>query len=166
MIVPDNAAQAGEAAVWLKRVGLDRVVAYLEGGMYEWAKAGLPAAHVPQLSAEDLNRRISSGPKIAVIDVRAKGEFEKVHIDGAIHVPAPDLRKRYQVLDSNVPVVVLCNTGHRSSLAASLLKQKGFKEVYNMAGGMMGYNAAGYGPACAMCVAPHVPRHTSLQNGQ
>jgi rhodanese-related sulfurtransferase len=141
---------------------LDRVVGYLEGGMFEWAKAGLPAEHVPLLSAEDLNKRISSGPKIALIDVRAKMEFEKGHIDGAIHVPAPDLRKRYQVLDSSVPVVVVCNTGHRSSLAASLLKQKGFKEVYNMAGGMMGYNAAGYGPACAMCVAPHVPRHTSV----
>jgi rhodanese-related sulfurtransferase len=52
---------------------------------------------------------------------------------------------------------VICNTGHRSSLGASILKQKGFKEVYNLAGGMTGYNAAGYGAECPMCVAPHVP---------
>ena len=157
LIVAEKAVQAEEAAVWLKRVGLDQVVGYLDGGMYEWAKAGLPMEHIPQFSAEDLNRRISSGPKISLIDVRAKGEFDKGHIDGAINVPVPDLRKRYQVLDSKVPVVVICNTGHRSSLGASLLKQKGFKEVYNLAGGMTGYNAAGYGPSCAMCVAPHGP---------
>jgi len=89
--------------------------------------------------------------------VRAKREFENGHIDGAVNIPAPDLRKRYQVLDVRVPIVLICNTGHRSSLGASILKQKGLKEVFNLAGGMTGYNAAGYGPECPLCLAPHLP---------
>jgi rhodanese-related sulfurtransferase len=124
--------------------------------MYEWAKAGLPAEHVPQLSAEELNKKMTTGSKIGLVDVRAKREFQTGHIGGAINIPAPDLRERYKVLDTRVPIVVICNTGHRSSLGASILKQRGFKDVSNIAGGMTGYNAAGYGGECQMCAAPHL----------
>jgi len=157
LLVAETPAQADEAVVLLRRVGLDRTIGYLEDGMYEWAKAGLPTEHVPQLSAEDLYKRMTSGPKIGLVDVRAKREYMTGHIDGSINIPAPDLRKRHQVLDMKAPIVVMCNTGHRSSLGASILKQKGFKEVYNLAGGMTGYNAAGYGAECPMCLAPHTP---------
>jgi len=79
------------------------------------------------------------------------------HIDRSINIPFPDLRTHYKILDSKVPIVCICNTGHRSSLAASLLKQRGFKDVSNLAGGMTGYNAGGYGAECPMCLAPHLP---------
>jgi hypothetical protein len=46
----------------------------------------------------------------------------------------------------------------RSGLAASILKQHGFREVYNVAGGMSGYSAAGYTPECEVCVNPHGSR--------
>jgi len=160
LLVAETPAQAEEAVVLLRRVGLDQTIGYLEGGMYEWAKAGFPADHIPQLSAEDLNHRTSTGSKIGLVDVRAQREYMTGHIDGSINIPAPDLRKRYQVLDLKAPIVVMCNTGHRSSLGASILKQKGFKEVYNLAGGMTGYNAAGYGAECPMCLAPHGPELT------
>jgi hydroxyacylglutathione hydrolase len=39
---------------------------------------------------------------------------------------------------------LICSTGHRSSLGASILKMNGFQYVYNVAGGMTGYEAAGY----------------------
>ncbi len=157
LLVTDNAGQALEAIVLLRRVGLDRTIGYLEGGMYEWAKAGLPMEHVPQLSAETLHQRIATGPKVTLVDVRAKKEYMTGHIDGTINIPGPDLRKRYSELDPKVPTVVICNTGHRSSLGASLLKQHGFKDVSNLAGGMTGYSAAGYSMECPFCMAPHVP---------
>ena len=157
LLVVQRLEQAGEAVVQLRRVGLDRTIGYLDGGMYEWAKAGLPMEHIPQLSAEDLKRRITSGPAVTLVDVRAKREYMTGHIEGAINIPAPDLRTRYKELDQKIPIVVICNTGHRSSLGASLLKQHGFKDVSNMAGGVTGYNTAGYGPECPVCIAPHLP---------
>ena len=157
LLVAESHSQAEEAVVWLRRVGLDRAVGYLEGGMYEWAKAGLPAEHVPQISAEEFDRRMKGKTPVALVDVRAKREYLTGHIEGSINIAAPDLRKQYEVLDTRSPIYVICNTGHRSSLAASLLKQRGFKDVTNVAGGMTGYNAAGYGPECAMCVNPHGP---------
>jgi hydroxyacylglutathione hydrolase len=157
LLVAEGGRQADEAAVWLRRVGLDRAIGYLDGGMYEWAKAGLPAEHIPQISADELHRRMMGGPRVTLVDMRAKREYSTGHLEGTVNIPAPDLRSRYQELDPNLPIVSICNTGHRSSLGASLLKQHGFKDVTNLAGGMTGYNAAGYGPECPMCVAPEGP---------
>jgi rhodanese-related sulfurtransferase len=125
--------------------------------MYEWAKAGLPSERVEQVSVEILTQRITGSSKVMLLDVRANREFMAGHINGAINIPFPDLRKRYGELDSTAPVLVICNTGHRSSIGTSILKRNGFREVSNVAGGMTGYNAAGLGPECPACIAPHLP---------
>ena len=125
--------------------------------MFEWAKAGLPAGHISQLSVPELHERRTVGMPLTIIDTRADAEFKTGSIDGAVNVPAPDLRRRYKEFDPKSPIVVICSTGHRSSLAASLLKQRGFEDVSNVAGGMTGYNAAGLGTECLLCAAPHTP---------
>ncbi len=158
LLVADSFAEAQEASILLKRVGLDRTVGYLDGGMYAWAKEGLPTNHVPQLSAEELNKMMEKGKELLLIDVRAAGEFQARHIEGAVNIPAPDLRTRRKTLQKSKPVALICSTGHRSSLAAALLKQGGIENVCNVAGGMTGYSAAGYSEECPICVAPHIPR--------
>ena len=160
LIVGSSFEQAQEAAVWLKRVGLDRAVAYLDGGLFRWAVEGLPLSHVGQLSAEELYMMANKGEQMVLIDVRAPREYESGHINGAINIPVADLRTRYKELDKNKPIVLICSTGHRSSLGASILKQRRFKNVYNVAGGMTGYSAAGYAKECPICVAPHIPAFT------
>jgi len=157
LLVAESFPQAQDANVWLKRVGLDKASGCLEGGMFAWAKAGLPTNHVKQLSAEEIHRMMTQGGKLSLVDVRAVGEFQTRHIKGAAHIPAPDLRHRHKELDKKRPVALICSTGHRSSLGAALLKQQGFDDVSNVAGGMTGYSAAGYSEACPLCVAPHVP---------
>lgn len=158
LLVTNDGAEAAETAVLLRRVGVDQVVGYLEGGMFEWAKAGFASDHVPLLSAPELNRRITSGNGLILLDVRSAGEFSAVHVAGALHIPAPELRTRHQELDPNRDIALVCSTGHRSSLAASLLKRQGFTRVWNVAGGMTGFNAAGFAPECPLCVVPHGPR--------
>jgi len=158
LLVSSDEAQAREARVWLQRVGIDRVVGFLDGGMFEWAKAGLPTSHVPQLSSQELNALTCKGAEIQLVDVRSPREFEANHIEGSINIPAPSLRSEYKKLDPRLSTVLLCSTGHRSSLGASLLQQRGFAEVYNVAGGMTGYSAAGFSGACPVCIVPHGPR--------
>lgn len=157
LIVANTFEQAQKANTWLRRVGLDHAVGYLDGGMFAWARSGLPLRHVRQLSAQEIHAMMTQGPKLTLVDVRAAGEFATRHIDGAVHIPAPDLRQRHKELDKNGPIALICSTGHRSSLATALLNQQDFQEVFNVAGGMMGYSAAGYSEACPICVAPHVP---------
>ena len=158
LIVADSAEQAGQATVWLRRVGLDRVVGCMEGGMFAWAQAGMPTEHVPQASVHELRRMMDGEEGLTVVDVRSPREYESSHIQGAVNIPAPDLRTRHDELSRDVPIAAICSTGHRSSLAASLLKQHGFRDVWNVAGGMTAYAASGYGPECPTCVAPHGPR--------
>jgi rhodanese-related sulfurtransferase len=158
LLVTDQSAGADEAVVQLRRVGLDQVVGYLEGGMYEWAKAGFATDHVPQLSAPELNRRIATGDGLILLDVRSAGEFDAAHVEGALHIPAPMLRTRHTGVERNRDIALICSTGHRSSLAASLLKQQGFLRVWNVAGGMTGFTAAGFAPECPLCVGPHGSR--------
>jgi hydroxyacylglutathione hydrolase len=157
LLVALSGSQAEEAAMWLRRVGLDRAVGYLKGGMFAWATAGLPAGHVGQVSVEELHQMSTGDRNMTVVDVRAPNEYQGFHIEGAVNIPAPDLRKRYTELDPTIPTVLLCSTGIRSSLGASILKQHGFREVLNGAGGMTAYGAAGYGPECPVCVVPHGP---------
>ncbi len=158
LLVADDAPRAHEAVVWLHRVGLDQVTGYLDGGMFAWARAGLPTAHISQLSADEFDELTRSGSGMTLVDVRAPSEYDSFHIEGAMNIPAPDLRSRHAEVPKDRPVVVMCSTGHRSSLAASILQRNGHAQVRNLAGGMTGYSAAGFGAECPMCVAPHVPR--------
>jgi len=157
LLVARDGAQAGEATVWLRRVGLDRVIGYLADSMYVWARSNLPIETVPQVSVQDLHSRVCGDEPFVLLDVRQTREFEAVHIDGAVNIPMPDLRTEHRRLDKAASIVVICNTGHRSSLAASILKRNGFADISNVAGGMTAYSAAGYAPQCPVCVGPHGP---------
>ncbi len=160
VLVAPGAAEAAEAATWLRRVGLDRILGHLDGGLFAWAKEGLPTAHVAQLSTPELHALAAGAAPLQVVDVRAPAEFAALHLAGAVNLPVADLRTRHGELDPGVPVALVCSTGHRSSLGASLLARAGFSRLYNGAGGMTGYAAAGFSAACPTCTVPHGPRST------
>jgi rhodanese-related sulfurtransferase len=163
LLVSASRAQAQEAVIWLRRVGLDNTIGFLDGGMPAWANHGLPANHVGQLSAEELYALITRGERVVLVDVRARSEFEINNIKGAINIPAPELRTRFPEVDKNRQLILICRTGHRSSLAASLLEQHGFEDCVSVAGGMEGYSTAGYAPECPVCSIPHGPRFFGKQ---
>lgn len=142
LLVTPHYLEAEEVVIWLRRVGLDNIVGFLEGGLFEWAKNGLPTQHVCQISAPELEH-IRDDQAICILDVRNPYEFKKQHLEGAINIPAPDLRERYRELDKEKEYYVICTTGHRSSLAISILLPKGFYHLINIAGGMTGMEGFG-----------------------
>ncbi len=158
LLVTLDEYQAYEALIWLRRVGLDTVLGYLEGGMFQWVTSGLDTSHVQQISARKLYELTLGNMPINIVDVRAEKEFNAHHIEGSVNIAVQDLRTRYAELDTNLPTVTICGSGHRSSLGSSILKQRGFKEVLNVAGGMTGFTAAGFAPECPMCRMPHGPQ--------
>ncbi len=110
--------------------------------MSAWVTAGYRTRAAALISANEARARLAGDPDLVLVDVRAPGEFAAGHIEGALNIPAPDLRARYTELDPTKPTLLICSSGNRGSLAASILKQRGFAEVYNIAGGTAGYNAA------------------------
>ncbi|MEW6388379.1 MAG: rhodanese-like domain-containing protein [Thermodesulfobacteriota bacterium] len=81
-----------------------------------------------------------------LLDVRQAGEYEESHLPGAKLIPLPQLNDSLKELDPEKPTLVYCAIGGRSRVAAQLLSGYGFKEVYNLAGGIkafQGLKAAG-----------------------
>ncbi|MHC4939114.1 MAG: MBL fold metallo-hydrolase [Planctomycetota bacterium] len=130
LLVAHDRKEAMFAARVFARVGIDNTVGHLEGGINAWQEAGLPTAQTRWSSLSDLPGNT------AVIDVRAKDEFEEGHVDGARHIflgllPESDLGAK------DAPIALICKTGDRSTVGASVLEQHGFTNVYNISGGML-----------------------------
>ena len=73
-----------------------------------------------------------------LIDVRSRREFSEEHLDGAINIPLPEVKKnigRY-VIDKNKRILVYCEYGGRSARAVRILEELGFVNVYNLKGGL------------------------------
>ena len=76
-----------------------------------------------------------------VVDVREAVEWRRGHVPGAVHIPVHAIGRRGPAeLDSDRPVVLLCASGHRSTLAARTLVKRGFTKVYDVHGGMMAWH--------------------------
>jgi rhodanese-related sulfurtransferase len=76
------------------------------------------------------------------LEVREPVEWATAHIDGAMLIPLGDLPARAAELPSDGPVVVVCRSGNRSSVATDVLRAAG-RDAYNLDGGMIAWTAAG-----------------------
>lgn len=83
-----------------------------------------------------------------LVDVRQPGEYKKARIAGAKLIPIAELSDRLGELDPEKPTIVYCAVGGRSRVAAQLLAGQGFKQVYNLKGGITGWQGhTAVGPA-------------------
>jgi rhodanese-related sulfurtransferase len=100
-----------------------------------------PTMISPEKVAEILKTQKDS---YAILDVRAREEFDLGHLDSALLIPVDELETRYGELRKNIPVIVYCRSGSRSAKAAALLISKGFTQVYDMTGGINAWTGKGY----------------------
>lgn len=161
LVVADSFGDAEKTNIWLRRVGQDRIVGFLDGGIAGWITEGFKTNYVTQISAEDVFGMITGSRKIMLVDVRASTEFEEDHIEGAINIPVADLRERHAELKKEDIIILICSSGNRSSLGVSILRQHEFRNLFNVAGGMTAYNAAGYSKQCAVYQETHGSRYHS-----
>lgn len=91
---------------------------------------------------------------ITLIDVRTPVEFANGTIDGAINIPLDDMRRQLDRIPRDKPIVLFCGVGLRGYLASNILKQRGFKDVRNLSGGIKTYRAA----TAKIADAPSAPR--------
>ncbi len=129
----------------LLRIGIEKVGGFLRKGMRGWIEAGLPFETTGQLSVHTLKQRLDAGRNdLQLLDVRRPDEWKQGHIPTARHFFAPHLPEHLGELDRRKPVATYCGSGYRASIAASLLQQHGFREVFNIPGSMKAWKAAGY----------------------
>lgn len=145
ILVAEDEAKAEEAVLRLARVGLENVSGFLRGGMEAWEQAGRATATVPQITVDELHRRLETEPDLQILDVRRSAEYASGHVPPARLAPLAELgANALDWLDPQRPVAVICAGGYRSSAATSLLESRGFRKLYNVTGGTAAYIAAGY----------------------
>jgi hydroxyacylglutathione hydrolase len=126
------AARLGELARSLALIGIDRITGYFD------ASAVTPDATISQIDAATARQADAT-----IVDVRSANEWAHGHIPGALHIPLGYLADRAGEIPSSKPVVVQCQSGARSSIAASVLERHGVPNISNLTGGITAWAAAG-----------------------
>jgi hydroxyacylglutathione hydrolase len=123
----------------LEAVGFRHVRGYLEGGITAWRVAKLEAETTLAINVAGLAVRLKD-EEVILLDVRDEAEWQAGHVEGSLHVPYQQLRDEVpEEIRSNAyggkPLAVACSGGIRSSIAASLLKRAGIKNLEHVVDG-------------------------------
>jgi rhodanese-related sulfurtransferase len=97
---------------------------------------------IPDIDPEQVREKQQAGA--VVVDVRKPLEWKEGHIPDAVHIPLGILSTRLSELDADKEIVVVCRSGHRSMMASRLLQRAGYRNVYNLSGGMMLWHRSGH----------------------
>ncbi len=95
------------------------------------------------VTAEEAKTKMDSTESLYILDVRQPDEYRTGHIPGAKLIPLNELGRRINDLPKDQPILCVCASGSRSSVASSQLQSAGYN-VFNLRGGMMGWMRAGY----------------------
>ena len=94
---------------------------------------------IPQMSVQELKRRMDSGDDLLVLDVREPYEYQIANIGGTL-VPMNDVPRRLDEISRDREIIVQCRSGARSQRVAEFLKQNGYEKVANLAGGILAWS--------------------------
>ncbi|UPQ82688.1 rhodanese-like domain-containing protein [Pseudomonas knackmussii] len=141
LLVGESADDVHQAVTQLYRIGLDDIRGYLRNGMTDWQNAALPLNRLQEWTVHELNAR-REAPDVQVLDVRSPQEVAAGRVPGARHIFVAHLADRLNELDPDKTTATYCGSGYRASIAASILKKAGFRDVANVPGSWMAWKAA------------------------
>ena len=114
-----------EAVSQLIRIGYERIEGYLAGGMESWCTSGRQVRSYLTAGVDDLCQAYVTGQPIQILDVRQQKEWEAGHVPDSLHLFVGDLPQQLDRVPREKEVWTVCASGHRASLAASLLDRAG-----------------------------------------
>lgn len=140
LIVDENETQSlPRLLAGLRGIGIDRVAGVFASSI---VLSGRRLESVPQADPDAIAPLLEHGVA-HVIDVRGRTEYESGHIPGAVNIPVGHLSSKLAELPLNKPIVLQCQAGARSAIAASVLRAHGIHNVVNLTGGIAAWQNAG-----------------------
>ncbi|MDA0166900.1 MBL fold metallo-hydrolase [Solirubrobacter ginsenosidimutans] len=135
----DDALRAVELAA---AVGVGRIAGYLAGGMTSWREERLPTESIARLTVGELHERAN---ELQILDVRERDEWESGHIPESLFAPYHDIHALPAGIDASRPVAVICASGQRAAVGASLVQRYGARKVFHVVdGGVPAWTRAGW----------------------
>lgn len=145
IVVIAEAGKEEEAVMRLGRIGFDNVDGYLAGGMDALRNHSELVHKIERVTAVALQELLHTNTPPTVVDVRSEKEWKTGHVAGSLNIPLNHLRERISEIAKDRAVVVHCEGGYRSAIAASLLAGAGRSDVYDMVGGFKAWSASRLG---------------------
>ncbi|MEV7180208.1 rhodanese-like domain-containing protein [Kitasatospora sp. NPDC093679] len=140
VVAPEG--RENEVVTRLARIGFDRTAGHLgesESTLAAFADDLTPAS---RLTVDQLRTALTGEHPPLVVDVRSCGERAEGAVDGSLHIALNELPRRLGEIPTDRPLVLHCAGGHRSSIAASLLRHHGYTDVSDLLGGYGAWQAA------------------------
>lgn len=116
-------------------VGIRKLGGFLAGGLTSWRQEKRPVERLERLELEHLPDRTEHEDALQILDVREQSEWDAGHIPGSVHVPYHDIHSMPDGIDPSQPVAVMCGSGARAAVAASLVKRYGAEHVIHVTDG-------------------------------
>ncbi|MBC3759239.1 MBL fold metallo-hydrolase [Hyunsoonleella sp. SJ7] len=134
LVTPEGREE--ESVTRLSRVGYDNTLGYLDGGIEAWKKAGKDIETIASISAEQFSEDFKN-KNINVLDVRKDGEYTSEHLEGdnVQHFALDYINDNMSKVNPKNTYYVHCAGGYRSVIASSILKARGFNNIFDIAGG-------------------------------
>ena len=132
VLVGRDDADGRLAARLATAVGVRRLAGFLAGGMTSWRAERREVAGIERLTVPELAERRDG---LQVLDVREEAEWRRGRIPGSLHLPYHDINAIPKGLDPERPVAVICGSGQRSAVAASLVSAHGARHVLHVVDG-------------------------------
>ena len=138
--------------------------------MTSWREDQLRVARIPRMTVPELHERWEDGPPLQVLDVRELSEWERGHIPARSTCPTTTSTRCRRASTPTSPVAVICASGQRAAVGASLLARHGAREVIHVVdGGVGAWGRQGWpldGAAGTVDAAPTPPRRTGGRCGE
>jgi hydroxyacylglutathione hydrolase len=143
LVSGDSPAGLDEALRDLALIGLDGAAGWFGAdAITEWGRTGRGYGSTVALTPEELAARRDRG-EVAVVDVRGLSEWKAGHLSGVTHIPLGYLLDQLGEIPEGRPLVLHCQGGMRSLIAASLLESRGARDLFNLEGGLDAWERAG-----------------------
>lgn len=145
VLIAEDARQAERSARHLARIGYDNIRGYLAPSLAAWAASGGDFGTMKVLDAEEVHERVETQPDMwSLLDVRNVEEIRDEKIRNAVHVFLGELPGALDELDRKRSYTVMCASGARATIAASLLRKAGFDKVDLFLGSLGAWRKEGY----------------------
>jgi len=118
----------------LARVGYDNSIGYLEGGFATWVQEGHEVDRIQSIDVNTFAEHFAKDRTIQILDVRKPGEWDGEHVESAQHFALDYINANMGEIQPDHQYYLHCRSGYRSTVAASILKARGFENLINVQG--------------------------------
>jgi hydroxyacylglutathione hydrolase len=144
ILIDDNERQMDEIKRYLIRLGFDNLQGHLSEGFFQWYMSAGAVEKLEMISVHELKEIQKNEEDIFLLDVRKIGDREKGHINNSYHIWVGEVPLKLEKIPHNQNIVTYCDSGYKSTIAASILQKNGYKSVKSVLGSMGAWLKAGY----------------------